>query len=180
MNWRLSRPVRIFAICSLPIICYTAWIHHTGSGFLKPCYIPNELDRFAIRTMDSLNPISIEIKHEVGGRLIYIHGHFEDNGIILGSKDGTKLPRFLQTPWTGRCLADFHTHGDDDPIYDNENFSKADTLDANEIMYLETPRGKIWKHIPGSDVTFLYDRHDHIWIPIKHMVTKRRMKKVGH
>ncbi len=49
----------------------------------------------------------------------------------------------------------WHTHGDDNPIYDNENFSSDDLHYAdkrNKNMYLITPRNQFKQYVPGKGV----------------------------
>lgn len=94
------------------------------------------------------------------------HGEIMNTGIILGSHNETMIPGFVQWPVAGKALAHFHTHGDDDPLYDSENFSVNDTLGCKEVQYLETPRGKILKHIPRDHVVMQYDRVLKMWLPL--------------
>jgi hypothetical protein len=160
---KLSQPFKIFLVGSMPIAIYLIWFTFQGYGLDKPDIGLNRVDRYTISLLDSLNPISIKIQHEIGGRIILHHDTVENDGIILGGYDHTAIPRFLQTPFTGRNLAHFHTHGNDDPMYDSEGFSLPDTAGSEDIQYLETPRGKIWKHMPKDHLLLEYNRHTKQW-----------------
>ena len=64
--------------------------------------------------------------------------------------------------WWGRLtlhtVADYHTHGANDPEYDNENFSPTD-IKGNDSLgkpgFLGTPGNSIQVYAPGSGVTIL-------------------------
>jgi hypothetical protein len=167
MNLKLGEPTQIFLVGALPLLAYLTWFNVQGYGLDRASTIPNSMDKYAISLLDSLNPISVKIKHEIGGRIILRHGKIMTDGIILGGKAFTLLPMFLQTPMTGKGLAHFHTHGDDDPMYDSEEFSHEDTLDSKEIQYLETPHGLIWKHIPKGSCLMQYNRNTGHWMVMK-------------
>jgi len=56
-------------------------------------------------------------------------------------------------PWNGKNGGMYHTHGANDPRYDNENFSPQDksVADAEKVpSYLGTPSGEIKKYNPAS------------------------------
>lgn len=56
-------------------------------------------------------------------------------------------------PWYDSTEAYWHTHGGDDPRYDNENFSNQDksvSESAGIPGYLGTPRGSFQKYTPTT------------------------------
>ncbi|MCP1106292.1 DUF4329 domain-containing protein [Serratia nevei] len=118
---------------------------------LKPGDTFKNRDDAGRRAIKDINKTSISEGREYGGR-------------ICKNKDGTytytaPIPGTLDQTFVGSCPAgkknagDYHTHGANDPGYDNENFSSVDTRgnDAENVPgYLGTPGGKIKVYDPAT------------------------------
>ncbi len=103
-----------------------------------------------------INQKSISENREYGG-MIYQNedGTYSYTGPIKGSIDGVDPGGPSSVPKGKKPVAYYHTHGGDDPVYDNENFSNIydpvdkewygdiPYADSNKIDgYLATPKGK--------------------------------------
>jgi len=103
-----------------------------------------------------INSKSVSENREYGG-MIYQNedGTYSYTDPIKGSVDGVNPGGPSAVPKGKKPVAYYHTHGGDDPAYDNENFSKVyDPIDkewygdipyadSNKIDgYLATPKGK--------------------------------------
>lgn len=114
----------------------------------------------AVAAMRAANPASVKEGREYGG---WVHknsdGTYTPAPATRGSKDGlTNMPDKGDDD-----VAWWHTHGANDPGYDNENFSgvtgdKGYSKANNAPGYLATPTGVIKKYDPATDtVTTLPD-----------------------
>jgi hypothetical protein len=110
-------------------------------------------DEAAAAAMQSANPTSVKEGREYGG---WIHknpdGTYTPDPATRGGKDGlTNMP--AKGP---NDVAWWHTHGANDPGYDNENFSgatgdKGYSKHNNAPGYLATPTGAMKKYDPATD-----------------------------
>lgn len=105
------------------------------------------LDEAGRNAVTDINRTSIKEGREYGG-WIYRNtdGTYSYVAPSKGGKDGLILPK---KP-AGVC-ADYHTHGANDPGYDNENFSPTDKASNDRLPgpgYLGTPGGRIKKYDP--------------------------------
>lgn len=103
----------------------------------------DDIDVFARRVLDDLQPISIAQSREYCG---YIYettdGGLAATPIIRGGEDFCDLP----DP-DDNTLASFHTHGGFSDEYDNEVPSVDDVTSDFEAMidgYVGTPAGRVW------------------------------------
>ncbi len=119
-----------------------------------------------------INSKSISENREYGG-MIYQNedGTYGYTGPIEGSIDGVDPGDPASIPKGKVPVAYWHTHGGDDPIYDNENFSNVydpvdkewygdiPYADENKIDgYLATPKGKFkYYSYKNNQVEFLGD-----------------------
>lgn len=107
----------------------------------------------AVAAMQEVNAKSVKEGREYGG---WVHknsdGTYSYDPPVKGSKDGlTNMP--------GKGPNDvvwYHTHGANDPGYDNENFSgatgdKGYSKANNADGYVATPSGAIKKYDPATD-----------------------------
>ncbi|MCP4721003.1 MAG: DUF4329 domain-containing protein, partial [Desulfobacteraceae bacterium] len=99
-----------------------------------------------------INPTSISQGREYGGYIKQNHdGTYSYEAPVPGTKDGLAMP---SKP--SNACGDYHTHGANDPGYDNENFSSQDKKDnkASGLPgYLGTPGGSTKKYDPSSNKT---------------------------
>jgi hypothetical protein len=120
------------------------------------------LDSAAKAALQQVNPTSIAQDKEYAAR-----GYKNPNGTysVTGFNPGTQAsstpPSIASLPAGTANAARLHTHGGDDPQYDNEHFSPQDKHNAQRDgvpSYLGTPSGKIKKYDPATDrVTIIYD-----------------------
>lgn len=127
------------------------------SGGATPCPTPPKkfatAEDAAVAAMKEANPKSVKEGREYGGWLKKnSDGTFSYDPPVKGTKDGlTNMPSkgADDVVW-------YHTHGADDPGYDNENFSgatgdKGYSKANNATGYLATPTGVIKKYDPATD-----------------------------
>ena len=98
-----------------------------------------------------INPTSIKQGKEYGG-VIYTkpNGSSSYTAPVPGGQAGVIIPFNTSPPATGW----YHTHGANDPGYDNENFSSADLNISNSRNipgYLGTPSGAIKEYTSGRE-----------------------------
>lgn len=115
-------------------------------------------DASAIDAIKDINPKSIAEGREYAGR-IYKNpdGTYSYTAPNRGTKDSSNPGSYPPGTTNGGY---YHTHGADDPGYDNENFSSADkTFSEREGApgYLGTPKGAIKKYVPKGKVEILRD-----------------------
>lgn len=107
----------------------------------------------AVDAMKSVNAQSVKEGREYGG-WVYKNpdGTYSYDPPVKGDKDGlTNMPSKGPDD-----VAWYHTHGANDPGYDNENFSgatgdKGYSKANNADGYLATPTGAIKKYDPATD-----------------------------
>jgi hypothetical protein len=111
--------------------------------------------------MQEANPKSVKEHREYGGWVRKnSDGTFTPDPPLRGEKDGMS-----NMPDQGSDGVEwYHTHGGNDPGYDNENFSGDDgdkgySKATNAPGYLATPSGVIKKYDPATDTeTVLPDK----------------------
>jgi len=122
------------------------WLDPFG---LLPGQSYNSPDEAALQAIDDVNNQSIQEGVEYAGRLYELNdGLYSYTSPNRGTKDRS-TPGFCEN-----SRGYYHTHGDNDPRYDNENFSPADKYIAeleNYPGYVGTPSGSIKKYVPGND-----------------------------
>ncbi|MDD4910182.1 MAG: DUF4329 domain-containing protein [Candidatus Omnitrophica bacterium] len=142
----------LFLATNLYLYCYNnplIWIDPWG---LKPGDPYPTEDAAGKDAVNDINPKSISEGREYGG-WVYENpnGTYSYTKPYPGSKAGTSLgPR----PSGGRVVGDYHTHGANDPGYNNENFSLQDIADnrrSGTTGYLGTPSGAVKKYEPSSN-----------------------------
>ncbi len=105
-----------------------------------------------------MNPQSIAINREIG---VPICERQYDGAIIFGPYEiGTEASvRINDCPEGTKRVGSAHTHGAYSPLYDNENFSDRDRINANNRSladggstpnYVATPRGQFKKFVPSA------------------------------
>ena len=108
-------------------------------------------DTAARDAINDINPTSISEGREYGGWIYQnsdgTYSYTESNS---GSRAGTSLG---PVPQGVQITGDYHTHGANDPGYDNENFSQTDKIgndQMNTTGYLGTPSGTIKRYDPST------------------------------
>jgi RHS repeat-associated protein len=118
---------------------------------LKPGDPYPTADAAAINAIMDINPTSISEGREYAGR---IYQRSDGTYSYTPPNPGTKDRSYGgPPPKNTKNQGHYHTHGGDDPIYDNENFSPADKRASEREgvpEYLGTPKGKIKKYIPKN------------------------------
>ena len=111
----------------------------------------------ARNVLNQINPRSVRENREYGG---YIYqtpdGRYVATTPIRGEEASIELP-FSLVPAGGSTRASYHTHGGNDPRYDNENFSFADITSDQRFGvdgYLGTPLGSLLWHDVSSNRIF--------------------------
>lgn len=127
------------------------------------------VDSCAIEVLDRINPLSIKMSWEYGGR-IYVN----DLGEIYATWPFTErnshtvmIYPLAKYHIKGLSLARYHTHGAETEEYDEEEFSEPDTINSRVDMYLETPSYRILKFDCHFHRVFEYDRKLQLWIRLK-------------
>ncbi len=118
-----------------------------------------EQHRAARSALNGINPKSVRENREYGG---YIYrspdGSYISTKLVQGEVASVQLP-FSLIPVGGVATASFHTHGGNDPKYDNENFSFTDIASDQQFGvdgYLGTPTGGfLWHDQSGNRVVRL-------------------------
>jgi hypothetical protein len=105
----------------------------------------------------SINPASIKANREHCGNVCKDKetGIFFTTGPIIGSLAGCN-PRGAPCPKCSDLAGVWHTHGGNDPNFDNENFSNADRNYANSNgvpIYVGTPGGQFKEYNPSNSTT---------------------------
>ena len=118
------------------------------------------LDGTAITALQGINPTSISEDREYASR-----GYKNPDGTYgimpfnPGTQAGSTPPPISALPPGTTNAARLHTHGGNDPGYDNEHFSPQDMRNARHDQvpsYLATPHGSIQRYDPINDrVTIL-------------------------
>ena len=106
-------------------------------------------DNAAFQVLNRINPVSVRESREYGG-FIYRNpnGSYGSTEPKRGQFKSINLGD-VTIPNGTRRTASYHTHGDNNPQYDNENFSPADIRAdnaANIDGYLGTPGGSMKHH----------------------------------
>ncbi len=108
-------------------------------------------DAAAADAIRYINPTSIRQDREYAGRIYkkwFGFGAYSYTAPNRGTKDRSNPG---SCPILGHNEGAYHTHGGNDPAYDNENFSPADkdfSDSENLPLYLGTPMGDIKKYVP--------------------------------
>ena len=106
-------------------------------------------DEAANHAIEDVNSTSIKEGREYAGRIYQnSDGTYSYTAPNKGTKSGS-CPG--ETPADKKNEGYYHTHGSDDPGYDNENFSPEDKNFANnegKPGYVGTPSGKTKKYDP--------------------------------
>jgi len=108
-------------------------------------------DAAGTQAVKDINPTSIKEGVEYAGR-VYQNpdGTYSYTAPNKGDKDSSNAGK---CPNGKKNEGDYHTHGSDDPGYDNENFSQVD-IDGNKADgkpgYLGTPKGDVKKYDPAT------------------------------
>jgi RHS repeat-associated protein len=108
-------------------------------------------DAAASDAIRDINPTSIEQHLEYAGRVYKKWFGFGAYTYSLPRQGKKASSDPGSCPVTGSNRGVYHTHGGNDPGYDNENFSPADKAfsdDDKQPIYLGTPNGLIKKYIP--------------------------------
>ncbi|SFS12923.1 DUF4329 domain-containing protein [Yoonia litorea] len=103
----------------------------------------DDVDGFATRVLDGLQPRSIGESREYCGLIIREpDGQLRTSRILPGGEDFCEMPSVI-----GDVVASFHTHGSYSPLYDNEVPSMSDVKGDFEQRidgYVATPGGRVW------------------------------------
>jgi hypothetical protein len=129
-----------------------------------PILSPNvlaPLDSAAITALQQINPTSISEDKEYAARgYENPDGTYSVTDFNRGNQASSTPPPISSLPAGATNAARLHTHGGNDPLYDNEHFSPADMRNArNEGVpsYLATPSGTIQRYDPSTNrVTVIY------------------------
>jgi hypothetical protein len=128
------------------------WIDPSGLAPGDPYKSPDEAGEQAIR---DINRKSIRQGAEYAGRICKNpDGTYTYTPPNKGTKDGSNIGPPCSKG--AKNEGDYHTHGADDPGYDNENFSPADKegIDGDMLPgFLGTPKGRIKKYTPDPTRT---------------------------
>jgi hypothetical protein len=123
-----------------------AYIDPLGLAPNDPYPTPADVGKAAIT---EINPASIRQGIEYGGSIYKKNdGSYSYTQPNKGAKDHVS---FGHCPLFHDRAGYYHTHGSDDPGYDNENFSRQDKQmadDNNVPSYLGTPHGDIKEYTP--------------------------------
>jgi hypothetical protein len=123
-----------------------SWIDPFGLAPGDPYKTP---DAAAIQAEKDINPTSIKEDTEYAG-MIYQNPDSSfsytapNKGTQAGSNPGS-------CPSGKKATATYHTHGTEDPGYDNDNFSSQDInyYDThNQVGYVGVPTGDVKKYTP--------------------------------
>jgi hypothetical protein len=127
-----------------------------ANGATGSCSSPKKYatpEEAAVAAMKEANPKSVKEGREYGG---WVHknsdGTYSYDPPVKGTKDGlTNMP-----DKGSNDVLWYHTHGSNDPGYDNENFSGDDgdkgySKGNSAVGYVATPSGAIKKYDPATD-----------------------------
>ena len=104
----------------------------------------------AWNALNEINPTSVSENIEYGS-WIYRNtdATFSSLSPVRGTVNSVNIGSPNQVPSGAVATATYHTHGGDDPLYDNENFSPTDLITDNLWKvdgYLGTPLGAFKYH----------------------------------
>lgn len=114
----------------------------------------DDVDRFAITVLESIQPASIAESREYCG---YIYR--TDSGALAATPPARGTEDYCDLPWPDdSVLASYHTHGSYSDVYYNELPSTDDLegdFEAGIDGYVGTPAGRVWYNSVMTETTTL-------------------------